>query len=57
MDPCIEENSSDNELSLPDERHAFLDEPTQIDGDLHNNDTHLKASPQKNRSFPRWSLK
>ena len=41
IDPRIEENSSDDELSLPDERHEFLDAPTQIDGDLHNNDTHV----------------
>ncbi len=41
MDPRIKENFSDDESSVPDERHAFLDAPTQIDSDLHNNDTHV----------------
>ena len=41
MDPRIEENSSDDESSLPDEPPEFLDTPTQNDGGLHNNDTHV----------------
>ena len=41
MDPWIEENSSDNESSLPDEPPEFLDTPTQIEGGLHNNDKHV----------------
>ncbi len=36
MDPWTEETFSDDESSLPDERHVFLDAATPFDDDLLN---------------------